>query len=202
MRTEPSDQALETEMEASRRSLAERHAGASPGQIEELAAARRLYRAFGIDPTKFRPSSEALLRRILKGQPLPRILNAVDICNLCSVRFFLPIGLYDAGKLGRRITLRPGMQGESYEGIRKDRVNLEGRPTLADESGPFGNPTSDSLRTSVSTDTRSLWMVIFAPVDYPRKDLEHHSSTAAELLSRHLGPPGVEVLTHSAVVPG
>lgn len=201
VRVGPSAQPLEEEMESARRSLAASHAGASPGQIEDLAPARRLYRSFGIDPTRFRPSSEALVRRILKGQALPRILNAVDLCNLCSVRALLPIGLYDAGKVGRGVVLRSGRPGESYKGIRKDRVNLEGRPTLSDAEGPFGNPTSDSLRTSVTPATVSLWMVIFAPGGYPRRDLERHTAEAAGLMTVHLAPPAVEVTTHWAVIP-
>jgi DNA/RNA-binding domain of Phe-tRNA-synthetase-like protein len=197
----PSGSALDDEMRETGRTLAARWAGAPPGGIDELAPARRLYRSFGIDPTKFRPSSEALLRRVLKGKPFPRILNAVDICNLCSVRFLLPIGLYDAGRLGRRVTLRRGREGESYEGIRKDRVNLEGRPTLADEDGPFGNPTSDSLRTSVNPGTRSIWMVIFAPEGYSRRDLEGLTAEAAGLLARFLAPGDATVATHTAVIP-
>lgn len=201
VRVGPAAGDLDAEMREAARALAARWAGTPPGGIEDLAPARRLYKAFGIDPTRFRPSSEALVRRALKGQSLPRILNAVDVCNLCSVRFFLSIGLYDAGLIGHGVTLRRGREGESYEGIRKDRVNLEGRPTLSDENGPFGNPTSDSLRTSVTAGTRSLWMVIFAPGGYPRRDMEAHAAEAAGLLARFLAPERETVSTHTAVIP-
>jgi DNA/RNA-binding domain of Phe-tRNA-synthetase-like protein len=158
--------------------LASRYAGRQPSAIDGLSAARRLYRAFGIDPTSTRPSSEALLRRILQGKPFPAVNAAVDVCNLCSTTFLLPIGLYDAAKIQGRVTLRRGAPGESYPGIRKDIVNIEQRPVLVDESGPFGNPTSDSRRTSVDATTTSLWMVVFAPADYPRQELDAHVAFA------------------------
>jgi len=166
--------------------LSAQHAGRYPSEIEGLAPARRLYRGFGIDPTSTRPSSEALLRRILQGKPFPRINPAVDVCNLCSASFLLPIGLYDAAAIRGPVTLRRGASGESYTGIRKDVVHLAGRPVLADAEGAFGNPTSDSSRTSVSSATTALWMVIFAPPDYPPAVLESHVDFAGVRIDRYL----------------
>ena len=182
---------LEAVIDAACRRLAAEHAGRAPGAIPGTQPARDLYRVFGIDPTRTRPSSEALLRRVLKGQGLPRILNAVDVCNLCAILFLLPIGLYDAARIAGPVTLRRGRPGESYPGIRKDDVHLEGRPVLADEEGPFGNPSSDSLRTSVTPATSSLWMVIFAPAGEPLPaTLAAHVRTAGDLMARHLAPAG------------
>jgi DNA/RNA-binding domain of Phe-tRNA-synthetase-like protein len=197
----PSGPALETEIEELRATLAAGHAGKEPRDIPGLAPARDLYRLFGIDPTRTRPSSESLLRRVLQGKPLPRILNAVDLCNLCALRFLLPIGLYDAAKIRGAVTLRRGGPGESFEGIRKDDVRLLGRPVLADEEGPFGNPTSDSLRTSVTPSTRALWMVIFAPATFPRDVLASHVATASEGMARHLAPDAAPVKTDGTVLP-
>ena len=151
----PAGPPLRAEIEALCARMARDHAGKPPAEIEGLAPARRLYRAFGIDPTSTRPSSEALLRRILQGKPFPAVNSAVDVCNLCSTSFLLPIGLYDAAKIRGDVRLRRGAPGESYPGIRKDAVNVAGRPVLVDDEGPFGNPTSDSLRTSV-TDATAL----------------------------------------------
>jgi DNA/RNA-binding domain of Phe-tRNA-synthetase-like protein len=129
-----------------------------------IAAVRAMYRGVGIDPTKTRPSSEALLRRLRKGDPLPRINSLVDICNWCSVETQMPFGLYDLARIeGDVVTLRRGRDGEGYEGIRKDRVNVSGRLTLADAVGPFGNPTSDSARTMVTLETTRVLFVIYAP---------------------------------------
>ena len=131
-----------------------------------IAAVRAMYRRLGLDPTKTRPSSEALLRRLRKGDGLPRINSLVDICNWCSVETQLPFGLYDRGRIGGEVVaLRRGREGEGYDGIRKDRVNVAGRMTLADSRGPFGNPTSDSARTMVTVETTRVAFVIYAPVD-------------------------------------
>ena len=125
---------------------------------------RTMYKRVGLDPTKTRPSSEALLRRVNKGDPLPRINSMVDVCNWCSLEFQLPYGLYDLAQVeGQEIQLRRGRDGESYPGIRKDEVHVGGRICLADVRGPFGNPTSDSARTMVTTATTRALVVIFAP---------------------------------------
>jgi DNA/RNA-binding domain of Phe-tRNA-synthetase-like protein len=197
----PATAPLLAEMEALRQELAARHAGRSPSEISGLAPARELYREFGIDPTRTRPSSEALLRRILLGKPLPEILSAVDVCNLCSLRFLLPIGLYDTARIRGPVSLRRGRKGESFEGIRKDDVHLEGRLTLADEEGPFGNPSSDSLRTSVTAATRSLWMVIFAPASFPADRLGEHVAFARAAIERHLAPACGGVSAAGALFP-
>jgi DNA/RNA-binding domain of Phe-tRNA-synthetase-like protein len=129
-------------------------------QAEEV---RTMYKRVGLDPTKRRPSSEALLRRVRKGEPLPRINSMVDVCNWCSLEFQLPYGLYDAAMIQGDVVLRLGASGESYAGIRKDDVHVGGRIALADALGPFGNPTSDSARTMVTTATTRAMVVVFAP---------------------------------------
>jgi len=127
------------------------------------AAVRAMYKRVGIDPTKTRPSSEALLRRVRKGDALPRINSLVDIINWSSLETQLSFGLYDADRLQGDVTLRLGGDGEEYAGIRKDVVHLAGRLVLADEAGPFGNPTSDSARTMVTPATTRALVVIFVP---------------------------------------
>ena len=169
--------------------LRSENSGRLPSEIDALAPARTLYRAFGIDPTSTRPSSEALLRRILQGKPFPSVNGPVDVSNLCSATFLLPIGLYDAAKISGRVILRRGRAGESYAGIRKDDVHLVGRPVLADELGPFGNPTSDSMRTSVDASTASIWMVVFAPGRYPPDALIRHEAFVREAIDRYLRLP-------------
>jgi DNA/RNA-binding domain of Phe-tRNA-synthetase-like protein len=186
VRVGPASAALQAEILALSARMGAAHAGRPPGEIEGLAPARRLYRAFGIDPTSTRPSSEALLRRILQGKPFPSVNSAVEVCNLCSTSFLLPIGLYDAAKIRGDVSLRSGEPGESYPGIRKDAVNVAGRPVLVDEEGPFGNPTSDSLRTCVTEGTASLFMVIFAPADYAQAALDAHVVFSRDAIARHL----------------
>jgi len=133
----------------------------------ESQAVRAMYRRIGIDPTKTRPSSEALLRRVRKGDRLPRINSLVDICNWCSLEFQVPYGLYDLASIEPPVALRLGLEGEEYEGIRKDVVHVAGRMTLADARGPFGNPTSDSARSMVTGATTRALCTVFAPTELP-----------------------------------
>jgi DNA/RNA-binding domain of Phe-tRNA-synthetase-like protein len=150
---------------------------------------RAMYKRVGIDPTKTRPSNEALLRRVRKGQPLPRVNSLVDVINWCSVEFQLPYGLYDRRHIRGAVTLRLGREGEEYAGIRKDVVHVAGRIALVDEEGPFGNPTSDSARTMVTTATADALVVVFAPpeIDKPRLDrvLDLTSERLVEIAGGH-----------------
>jgi DNA/RNA-binding domain of Phe-tRNA-synthetase-like protein len=128
-----------------------------------IEAVRAMYRRLGVDPTKTRPSSEALLRRVRKGDPLPRVNTLVDIINWSSLESQLPFGLYDHSRVRFPVEARLGRDGEEYAGIRKDVVHLRGRLVLSDTVGPFGNPTSDSSRTMVTPQTTSVLVVVFAP---------------------------------------
>lgn len=167
--------------------LAEAEARVRMSPPAESAAVRTMYKRVGIDPTKTRPSSEALLRRVRKGDAIPRINSAVDIVNWCSLEFQLPYGLYDASKISGAVTMRLGKDGEKYAGIRKDEVNVGGRITVADDAGAFGNPTSDSARTMVTPATTELLVVIYAPTEIQKPQLERVVSTTAERFQQICG---------------
>jgi DNA/RNA-binding domain of Phe-tRNA-synthetase-like protein len=153
--------------------------------LNELRPARTLYRAVGIEPTRIRPSSEALLRRVIKSVPLYQINSIVDISNYCSLAFLLPIGLYDLDKIKGKVQLRLGREGEEYEGIRKDMIHVANRLTVADDTGPFGNPSADSLRTSIDLDSHNILLIIFAPHNYPTDKLQKHSKFAEEVMLKY-----------------
>ena len=153
----------------------------------EVTSVRTMYKRVGLDPTKTRPSSEALLRRVRKGDTLPRINSMVDVCNWCSLEFQLPYGLYDAAKIDGDVELRIGRAGESYAGIRKDDVHVEGRIALADAVGPFGNPTSDSARTMVTTATTQALLVVFAPRDVDERRLSQVLDATAARMAEFTG---------------
>jgi DNA/RNA-binding domain of Phe-tRNA-synthetase-like protein len=153
----------------------------------ETTAVRTMYKRVGIDPTKTRPSSEALLRRVRKGDTLPRINSMVDVCNWCSFEFQLPYGLYDAAQIQGDVTLRIGREGESYPGIRKDDVHVGGRIALVDTRGPFGNPTSDSARTMVTTATTRALLVVFAPREVDIARLARVMDTTSERMQQFTG---------------
>jgi DNA/RNA-binding domain of Phe-tRNA-synthetase-like protein len=129
----------------------------------DRSAVRRMYSRIGLDPTRTRPSSEALLRRVRRGEPLPRVNSLVDVCSWCSMELQLPFGLYDRDRIDGEVELRLGRPGEAYAGIRKDVVHVEGRLVVADRQGPFGNPTSDSSRTMITVLTVRALVVVFSP---------------------------------------
>lgn len=166
-----------------------RRAAAAMRQATEsadvTAAVRTMYKRAGIDPTKTRPSSEALLRRVRRGDELPRVNSLVDVVNWCSLESRLPFGLYDADRIHGSVELRLGRPGEEYAGIRKDTVHVAGRLTLADDRGPFGNPTSDSARTMVTEATTRVLVVIFAPVSIPPAVVDRVAATTAERIAEY-----------------
>ena len=133
------------------------------GEIPAVRKIRAIFHRAGLDPTRYRPSSESLLRRAVKGKGLYFINSVVDLINYFSLKMLCPMGLFDADLLKPPITWRIGQAGESYEGIGRDRLNLAHFPLLADAEGPFGSLISDSMRTRVTEKcTRILW-VTFAP---------------------------------------
>ncbi len=184
---EPLGEAFDTERDESIRGLMRRFEGRAAADIPGVAETRGMFHRLGVDPTKSRPASEALLRRVLQGKGLPRIQPAVDACNLASLEHQLPLGLYDRANVKGAIYARVGRPGEGYEGIRKGRVNLAGRPLLADDEGAFGAPTADSARTQVSDGTRALLAVIYCPAERPSQHLSLMLARVADLLARHCG---------------
>ena len=176
--------ALQSELDGVCETLRKRYQGMGWLEIPGVAETRSLYKAIGLDPTKVRPSSEALLRRVLKSQPLYQVNLLVDTVNLCSLEFQLSYGVYDLETLAPPIEARLGRPGESYPGIRKGPVNLGGRICLADEKGPFGNPTSDSARASISEKTRRALVVIFAPYAMKQDLLARRLDQTVERVSR------------------
>lgn len=156
------------------------------------AAMRRLFRAAGCDPTRYRPSSEALLRRVLKGEDLPAIHPFVDLNNCLSVALAVPCCVAAEGSFAPPVTLQAGRPGESYESLRGP-FNLEGKPLLADPAGPFSSPITDSQRVRVSEGTRRVWMVAYLPRDVVALE------TAAEILDGLLSAAPVATVEETGV---
>ena len=178
---------LQAEIDAFGRETRERFGGGPSGDVPGAADARELYKSLGLDPTKTRPSNEALLRRVLKGDALYRVNTLVDALNLASLRQQLPFGLYDAARLRPPVVLRRGGPDEGYEGIRKAHVNVEGRPVLVDAEGPFGNPTSDSARAMITLETTRALVVAYAPAAIASPRLQRVIEETEALLIRHCG---------------
>ena len=123
-------------------------------EMSGIAATRRVYRACGKDPSRYRPASEALIRRMLQGKKLYQIDTLVDLVNLASIAYGYSIGGFDADKFeGETLTLGVGKAGEPYEGIGRGMINIEGLPVYRDEKGGVGTPTSDNERTKMKLKT-------------------------------------------------
>ena len=129
--------------------------------ISGIEATRRVYRACGKDPSRYRPAAEALIRRMLKGKELYQIDTLVDLINLASIAFGYSIGGFDADKfVGDTLTLGIGREGEPYEGIGRGMLNIAGLPVYRDAEGGVGTPTSDNERTKIELSTRHVLVLV------------------------------------------
>ena len=147
-------------------------------------AVREMCRRWGLDPSKYRPSSEALQRRVIQGKGLYRVSNVVDIGNLGSIETGWPYGCYDRAKIQPPVAFRPALPGEAYEGIGKRMWHLEGRPVLADVQGAFGSPISDSTRSMIGEAATEVMVVIYAPAAADDASLDVALGRLADRLSR------------------
>jgi DNA/RNA-binding domain of Phe-tRNA-synthetase-like protein len=173
-----------------RHSMADRR----PSELDTVARTRKLYRLVGVDPTKDRPSSEKLLRRVMQERPLPKVNKLVDAMNLVSLREQCPIGIYDWDRVVPPVIVRIGRPDEGYIGLSDNRVSLEGRLSIGDGEGLFGNPSHDSARTMVTRETVRAFAVAWAPAEAPRSYLEtvlaeiqHHAEEFCEARVSELG---------------
>ena len=134
-----------------------------------VAAMRKLFRAAGCDPTRYRPASEALLRRLVKGAELPQIHPLVDVNNCLSAELAVPCCVMAEGSLGSSLIFRAGQPGESYESLRGP-FNLDAKPLLVDELGPIDTPITGGVRVKVQADSANAWLVAYLPRDEVRAD--------------------------------
>lgn len=130
-------------------------------ELTSIAATRRVYRQCGKDPSRYRPASEALIRRVLQGKELYQRDTLVDLVNLASIAYGYSIGGFDADKfVGDTLTLGIGREGEPYEGIGRGMINIHGLPVYRDAQGGVGTPTSDNERTKMQLSTTHLVVLI------------------------------------------
>lgn len=153
-------------------------------QLKNIKFSREAYRKLGKDPARYRLSAEALLRRICSGKGIYFINNVIDCLNVVSFTTGYSIGGYNLEKIqGKNITLSVGTSEDQYEGIGRGLLNIDCLPVLRDELGAFGNPTSDSVRTSVGTDTKKFLMLFYAFVD--DSDLDDALNLSKELFQKY-----------------
>jgi DNA/RNA-binding domain of Phe-tRNA-synthetase-like protein len=146
----------------------------------QIAAVRGLQKSFGFDPTRYRPSSEALLRRVLKEQGLHQVNSAVDVNNLCSLEWLLPMCIYDLRNVKGQARVRTGEPGEEYPGIGRQVFQAENKVIIADEGGIMGSTVSDSERTKVTTATTDIMLAIYAPSSLDPRMIERYAALAGQ----------------------
>lgn len=144
---------------------------------------REAYKSLGKSPSKYRLSSEALVRRILQGKGIYRVNNIVDINNLISIKSKFPVGSYDVSNINGTVSLNRADDGATYKGIGKTYLNIEHLPVLVDNDGPFGSPTSDSERAMIGESSKEIVMCIYSFSG--DADLEEYLSSAKELLEKY-----------------
>ncbi|MFN4181785.1 MAG: B3/4 domain-containing protein [bacterium] len=141
--------------------------GKEVGEDSRIQAVRRMYSRCGTDPTKFRPCSEALVRRVLKNQPFPRIFPAVDIGNFIALKYRVPLGVYNLDAISPPVEIRLGNEDESLLAIGERVFHTRGRIVAVDRLGVFGGPTADSLRTAIHQETTHILILYYAPAEIP-----------------------------------
>ena len=162
-----------------------------------IQATRQAYKRRGKDPNRYRPSAEALRRRILRELPLYKVDTLVDLINLVSIRSGYSIGGFDADKIeGGKLVLGVGREGELYHGIGRGELNIAGLPVYRDAIGGIGTPTSDEERTKIGLDTTSLLMILngYSGLD----GLIDAGKYAAGLLSKYVSATNIEMELVSA----
>lgn len=159
-------------------------------EMTSIAATRRVYKACGKDPSRYRPASEALIRRVLLGKALYQRDTLIDLVNLASIAYGYSIGGFDADKFeGDTLTLGIGREGEPYEGIGRGMINIHGLPVYRDAKGGVGTPTSDHERTKMTLDTRHL-VVLINGYDGNEQRVRQNAAYIQELLRRYAQSDG------------
>ena len=158
--------------------------------MTSISATRRIYKACGKDPSRYRPASEALIRRMLQGKELYQRDTLVDLVNLASIAYGYSIGGFDADKfVGDTLTLGIGREGEPYEGIGRGQINICGLPVYRDAMGGVGTPTSDHERTKMTLSTTHL-LVLINGYDSDELRVTENAKYIQELLRRYAQSDG------------
>ncbi len=168
-------------------------------EMSSIAATRQVYRACGKDPSRYRPASEALIRRMLQGKQLYQIDTLVDLSNLASIAYGYSIGGFDADKfVGDTLTLGIGREGEPYEGIGRGMINIHGLPVYRDAQGGVGTPTSDNERTKIDLNTRHL-LVLINGYDGNAERVAENARYIQDLLRRYCQSDGGSYSLYAAM---
>lgn len=159
-------------------------------EIPNIKESRAAYKAFGKDPSRYRVSSEALIRRIGQGKGLYEVNTVVDVNNLISIESGFSVGSYDAARMGEDLVFRIGEAGETYKGIGKEEIKIDALPVLADEQGAIGSSTSDSERAMITEDAEEVLTLIYSFSD--NQDLEKALESGRRYLEQYAKASGIQ----------
>ena len=159
-------------------------------EIPNIKESRAAYKAFGKDPSRYRVSSEALIRRIGQGKGLYEVNTVVDVNNLISIESGFSVGSYDAARMGEDLVFRIGEAGETYKGIGKEEIKIDALPVLADEQGAIGSSTSDSERAMITEDAQEVLTLIYSFSD--NQDLEKALESGRRYLEQYAKASGIQ----------
>lgn len=159
-------------------------------EIPNIKESRAAYKAFGKDPSRYRVSSEALIRRIGQGKGLYEVNTVVDVNNLISIESGFSVGSYDTARMGEDLVFRIGEAGETYKGIGKEEIKIDALPVLADEQGAIGSSTSDSERAMITEDAQEVLTLIYSFSD--NQDLEKALESGKRYLEQYAKTSGIQ----------
>lgn len=184
-----SSEELEKELEKLGDKLQEKYSIEDILKIKSIKDIRVSYKILGKDPSRYRVSSEALLRRIVQGKGIYKVNNIVDINNLVSLICLFPVGSYNIDNIDEFILFRVGQENESYKGIGKGSVNLTNMPVFADKNGAFGSPTSDSEKAMITDEAENILMII---ISFSEEDIKEDVKNAVAKLKKYVDAKDIE----------
>ena len=188
--------ALWQEIESEAVKIAQSYELLAINQRPAIAATRRLYKALGKDPGRYRVASEALCRRIVRGLGLYRLTTLIDVVNLVSIKSGYPISGLDASKImGDTLRMGVGKKDEPYNGIGRGLLNIEGMPVYRDSEGGIATPTSDEERTKFTSETKKVQININA--FGPEMPLDETLAWTASLLEKYANATNIETTIKS-----
>ena len=159
-------------------------------EIPNIKESRAAYKVFGKDPSRYRVSSEALIRRIGQGKGLYEVNTVVDVNNLISIESGFSVGSYDTARIEGELVFRVGREGETYRGIGKEEINIESLPVIADQKGALGSSTSDSERAMITENADEILTLIYSFSD--NQDLEKALVNGKKYMEQYAGATDIE----------
>ncbi|MBN3553323.1 hypothetical protein JYA63_03530 [Fictibacillus nanhaiensis] len=156
----------------------------NPADYPGVAEYRQVFKTLGMDPSRYRPASEALLRRVLSGKDLPPINSGVDVNNFFSIRFAIPIGLYNLDRIQGDVEIRMGGAEDSYEGLNGREMNMEGKLLSRDDVGAFGSPIVDSKRTMVDESVKNALHIVYLQPSMDKSEAHELLESMAKMFTQ------------------